>query len=96
MVDQVKALNDKGVTAALISSGNGEKANREIFEQLLGRSHSNTKSKSQPTIKEMELKHVTLLYVTPEQVQTNRFRDAMVELNKKKQLTLFAVDEAHW
>jgi superfamily II DNA helicase RecQ len=96
MVDQVKALNDKGVTAALISSGNGEKTNKEIFEQLLGRSLSNSKLKSQQTNREPELKHITLLYVTPEQVQTSRFRDAMVELHKKKQLTLFAIDEAHW
>ena len=96
MVDQVKALNEKSVVAALISSGNGEKANKEIFEQLLGRSLSNSKVKRQEPSKELELKHVTLLYVTPEQVQTNRFRDAMGELHKKKQLTLFAIDEAHW
>lgn len=96
MVDQVKALNGKGITAALISSGNGEKTNREIFEQLLGRSHANAKVKSQQTLKTPELEHITLLYVTPEQVQTSRFRDAMGELHKKKQLSLFAVDEAHW
>jgi superfamily II DNA helicase RecQ len=96
MVDQVKALNDKGVTAALISSGNGEKINREIFEKLLGRSQSNAKEKRQLKINEQELKQITLLYVTPEQVQTSRLRDAMGELYKKKQLTLFAVDEAHW
>ena len=87
----MKALNDKGVKAALISSGNGEKANREIMGQLLGRSHSNAKTKA---INEHE--HITLLYVTPEQIQTDRFRDAMRELHKKNQLTLFAVDEAHW
>jgi superfamily II DNA helicase RecQ len=96
MVDQVKALNEKGVKAALISSGNGEKANREIMEQLLGRSQSNGKVKKQPTINEQEHEHITLLYVTPEQVQNARFRDALGELHKKNQLTLFAVDEAHW
>ena len=92
MVDQVKALNDKGVKAALISSGNGEKTNREIMEQLLGRPQANAKVKKQQTMTE----HITLLYVTPEQVQSARFRDAMGELHKKNQLTLFAVDEAHW
>lgn len=96
MVDQVKALNDKGVKAALISSGNGEKTNREIMEQLLGRSLSNAKVKIQQTVAEKENEHITLLYVTPEQVQNARFRDAMGELHKKNQLTLFAVDEAHW
>jgi ATP-dependent DNA helicase RecQ len=92
MVDQVKALNGKGVKAALISSGNGEKTNREIMEQLLGRRFT-TKAK---TVSMEPLEHITLLYVTPEQVQTTRFRDAMVELHKMKRLTLFAVDEAHW
>ena len=96
MVDQVKALNDKGVKAALISSGNGEKTNREIMEQLLGRSLSNSKVKRSQTVQEHEFEHITLLYVTPEQVQTARFRDAMGELHRKKQLTLFAIDEAHW
>jgi ATP-dependent DNA helicase RecQ len=94
MVDQVKALNEKGVKAALISSGNGEKTNREVMEQLLGRRLvTNAKTKKLP---EPNLEHITLLYVTPEQVQSTRFRDAMVELHQKKQLTLFAVDEAHW
>ena len=96
MVDQVKALNDKGVKAALISSGNGEKTNREIMEQLLGRSLSNSKVKRSQTVQDHEFEHITLLYVTPEQVQTARFRDAMGELHRKKQLTLFAIDEAHW
>lgn len=96
MVDQVKALNDKGVKAALISSGNGEKTNQEIMEQLLGRSLSNSKVKRSQTLKEHEFEHISLLYVTPEQVQTARFRDAMGELHRKKQLTLFAIDEAHW
>jgi ATP-dependent DNA helicase RecQ len=89
MVDQVKALNDKGIKAALISSGNTEKINREIFEQLLGRSLT-AKTKTIPK------DHTILLYVTPEQVQTTRFRDAMIELHKANRLTLFAVDEAHW
>lgn len=92
MVDQVKALNDKGVKAALISSSNGEKQNREIMEHLLGRRLSG-KAKD-PFVPDSD--YIALLYVTPEQVQTTRFRDAVDELHKKKRLTLFAVDEAHW
>jgi ATP-dependent DNA helicase RecQ len=96
MVDQVKALNAKGVNAALISSGNTEKMNRDIMERLLGRRHEERSKARKPPAEEIALEHITLLYVTPEQVQTSRFRDALVELTKKKQLTLFAVDEAHW
>ena len=88
MQDQVQALLEKNIHAAVISSNNGEKHNMDIMERLLGRSlRANTK-------KVMTFVPVTLLYVTPEQVQTNRFRDMLAELNSKKKLTMFAVDEA--
>lgn len=90
MHDQVKALNAKGVNAALISSGNTETINREIMERVLGRRLVASK---EPT---PVLEPITLLYVTPEQVQTNRFREALAELHKTNRLALFAIDEAHW
>jgi superfamily II DNA helicase RecQ len=95
MQDQVQALNEKGVAAAVISSGNGDRVNREIMERLIGRTLLARPQNAKPA-NEKPLEHITILYVTPEQVQTNRFRDALVEIHKKKQLSLFAVDEAHW
>jgi ATP-dependent DNA helicase RecQ len=94
MHDQVKALNAKGVNAALISSGNTEKTNREIMERLLGRRLTAKAAAKDASLPPLE--NITLLYVTPEQVQTNRFREALGELHQKQQLTLFAIDEAHW
>ena len=93
MQDQRDALLKKGVEAAVISSSQTGKENDEIFERLLGRS-----LKAAPKSKKVEakaFKHITILFVTPEQVQSNRFRDALSEMYKKKQLTLFAIDEAH-
>jgi len=78
MVDQVQALHDKGIEAEVISSSNGEQKNKDVMERLLGRS---------------ALQPITLLYCTPEQIQTDRFRSALRELNEKNRLTLFAVDE---
>jgi hypothetical protein len=95
MQDQVHALNEKGVAAAAISSGNGDRVNREIMERLLGRSLLARPQKSKPS-DEKPFEHLTIVYVTPEQVQTSRFREALIEIHKKKQLSLFAVDEAHW
>lgn len=94
MHDQVKALNAKGVPAALISSGNSETTNRAIMERLLGRRLTAKGVANQASLPPLE--HISLLYVTPEQVQTNRFREALGELHQKQQLALFAVDEAHW
>lgn len=92
MVDQVQALNDKGVSAALISSANGAKNNKEVMDRLLGRASkaSKKKSKNPPN-----LKPITLLYCTPELCQTDRFRKVLFELHEQDRLALFAIDEAH-
>jgi superfamily II DNA helicase RecQ len=63
----------------------------DILERVLGRCLRARKPK-EPEV----YKHITLLYVTPEQVQTNRFREVLAELHRKRRLALFAVDEAHW
>jgi ATP-dependent DNA helicase RecQ len=94
MHDQVKSLNSKGVNAALISSGNTERTNRDIMERLIGRRLTAKATAIDASLPPLE--HITLLYVTPEQVQTHRFREALGELHQKQQLALFAIDEAHW
>lgn len=99
MQDQSQALVRRGVSAAVLSSSNGDRVNREIMERLLGRSllvGQKKKSQKASDVSAKTLEHITILYVTPEQVQTSRFREALTELHEKKQLTLFAIDEAHW
>jgi ATP-dependent DNA helicase RecQ len=95
MQDQAQSLMRKGVSAAVISSANGDRANREIMERLLGRSLSDKPRKGKAG-REKSMEHITLLYVTPEQVQSNGFREVLAELHRKNQLSLFAIDEAHW
>jgi superfamily II DNA helicase RecQ len=46
MLDQVHALNQKGIAAALISSSQTETQNRAILERLLGRPLTNTKQQN--------------------------------------------------
>jgi ATP-dependent DNA helicase RecQ len=93
MVDQVQALNDKGVAAAMVSSANGARANNEVMERLLGRplKAQKKRSKSNPP----NLKPITVLYGTPELCQTERFRKVLFELHEQNRLASFAIDEAH-
>jgi DEAD/DEAH box helicase len=92
MQDQVSALLKKHVQAAVLSSASGERQNKQTVERLLGR-HLGAPTKN---AKDPSLQHITLLYVTPEQVKTKRFRDVLAEMHKQGKLSLFAVDEAHW
>lgn len=101
MQDQVKALCDKGIEAAIISSSQSAKSNTEVMERLLqrriGTASSSLSSKKRPAGMHSFTKKpgVTLLYCTPEQIQTDRFRNILEEMNQRQQLSLFAVDEAH-
>lgn len=91
MVDQVQACQSKGIEAAVISSSNGERANLDTLERVVGRSLR--PSKKNPS--QSSHRPITLLYCTPEQIQTERFRNIMAEVHQQKRLSLFAVDEAH-
>jgi RecQ family ATP-dependent DNA helicase len=92
MNDQVSAMNNKNVQAALLSSSQTETQNREVLERLLGR---RTKEPTQNYLSPPALEPITLLYITPESIQTERFRNVLAELYKNKRLALFAIDEAH-
>lgn len=94
MVDQVQALNAKGIEAALMSSASGERNNKHVVERLLGRSLS-VKKKNAKTDAEPPLKPLRLLYCTPELLQTERFQGVVTELHNKQSLALVAIDEAH-
>lgn len=93
MQDQVQALLRKGIYAAVISSANGERKNTQILDQLLGRTTTSTKNhNNQP---KPQLPSITLLYGTPELIQTERFRNVLTELYQTQRLAMIAIDEAH-
>lgn len=75
MQDQVQALINKGVEAAVLSSVNGEKQKKHILDRLRGSrivtiTATTTTSMKKNNDDEVPLKPITLLYCTPEQVQT--------------------------
>ena len=107
MLDQVRSLNEKGIKAEMVCSANTAKHNQLVIDRLLGyhqkkKSTASSSSSKKAKIKvgvaavsEQHLDPVTLLYATPELIQSERFRKVLVELHKKKSLALFAIDEAH-
>ena len=54
--------------------------------------HTNKNKKKNETQQEGP---ITLLYITPESIQTDRMRKVLNQLHQQKRLTMFAVDEAH-
>lgn len=90
MRDQVSSLTKKGVSAACINSSNKTKENDDILDRVVGRKLKTTK-KSGETV----LRPISIIYVTPESLQTTSFQNILNELNHKRRLTMFAIDEAH-
>mmetsp|Transcript_44594 Transcript_44594/g.135991 ORF Transcript_44594/g.135991 Transcript_44594/m.135991 type:complete len:169 (-) Transcript_44594:1412-1918(-) len=98
MVDQVSALNDRGIPAALLSSANTEQENTEVLQRLVGRKKNVTKRSEARSCVDTDaaaLKPIKLVYCTPELIETTRFRAILTELFRKGKLSLFAIDEAH-
>ena len=101
MQDQVQALLRKGISAAVVSSANGERKNAQILDRLLGRTTTTTTTTT--NIKKNDINQpksqppppITLLYGTPELLQTERFRTILTELYQTKRLAMIAIDEAH-
>jgi len=93
MQDQVASLLKKGIPAACINSSNRESENNDIYDRLLGRRQN--VSKRLQFAGEGPLKPLTLVYVTPESLQTQRFQTILHELHDNKRLAGFAIDEAH-
>ena len=102
MQDQVQALNAKGIPAALYFSANGQRENTEVLQRLVGKSGSKKGDKKKragstggndaglPAPKPLKL-----IYCTPELIETDKFRAVLTDLYKRRELALFAVDEAH-
>ena len=81
MHDQVGALHEAGVDAALLNSSLSWDAALEVERRLQSASESND--------------NLTLLYVAPERATTPRFLDLLDGLHARGKLSLFAIDEAH-
>ena len=102
MQDQVQALNAKGIPAALYSSANGQRENTEVLQRLVGKSSSKKGDKKKKTkgtdgsdADQPAPKPLKLIYCTPELIETDKFRAVLTDLYKRRELALFAVDEAH-
>ena len=99
MQDQVQALNAKGIPAALYSSANGQRENTEVLQRLVGKSSSKKGDKKKraggSNADQPAPKPLKLIYCTPELIETDKFRAVLTDLYKRRELALFAVDEAH-
>ena len=97
MIDQVNNLIKKGVTtAACWSSSHSAKDKAQIMKRLSIEKESSTKKKGNPKTDHVELlTPIQILYVTPELIETQRFRDILTKLHSANRLFMFAIDEAH-
>ena len=101
MQDQVQALNAKGIPAALYSSANGQRQNTEVLQRLVGKSSSKKGDKKKragggsSSTEQPPPEPLKLIYCTPELIETDKFRAVLTDLYKRRELALFAVDEAH-
>jgi ATP-dependent DNA helicase RecQ len=77
--DQVSGLNKRGIPAAMISSGQSEKINKDVVAAL----HSQNPSP------------FALLYVTPERISSAQFLNTLIKLERRGRLAAFAIDESH-
>lgn len=79
MQDQIQGLLERGVPAACVSSQQTTKENQLVLDRVL----------------DAKVNPLTLLYITPESIQTDRMRQILSNLYEQKRLTMFAIDEAH-
>ena len=88
MQDQVYALTERGIGAALLSSANFCAENKVVMTRLQAVATKKEQCSTQP---------LKLLYCTPELIATDRFRSTLTTIYKldPTKLSLFAFDEAH-
>mmetsp|Transcript_25370 Transcript_25370/g.39831 ORF Transcript_25370/g.39831 Transcript_25370/m.39831 type:complete len:879 (+) Transcript_25370:147-2783(+) len=95
MVDQVNNLMKKGVmTAACWSSSHSAKEKAHIMKRLSIEKERPAK-KANTKSDRVELTPIQMLYVTPELIETQKFRDVLLKLHSAERLFMFAIDEAH-
>lgn len=100
MQDQVLGLKKKKIPAACLCSANTEKENNAILDRLFPKKAKPGSNAAQATRffgakDKSPTQSLTLLYITPESIQTNRMQGVLQKLNAEKRLAMFAVDEAH-
>jgi ATP-dependent DNA helicase RecQ len=96
MIDQVNNLMKKGVrTAACWSSSHSAKDKAHIMKRLSIEKSSSKSSKTTAENNNVDLTPIQILYVTPELIETERFRGVLMKLHDTNRLFSFAVDEAH-
>jgi hypothetical protein len=103
MIDQVQSLQQKGIPAELLSSANTETENKRIMNALATPATTSTANGASAahssitgySIGEAKQPTVKLLYCTPELMVTDRFRKVLLNVYKRQQLSLIAIDEAH-
>ena len=94
MIDQVNNLMKKGVkTAACWSSSLSAKEKAEIMKRLSIEKEKPAKKAN--TKSDSAVVPVQILYVTPELIETQKFRDVLMKLHSTNRLFMFAIDEAH-
>eukprot|EP00879_Flechtneria_rotunda_P026339 GHRR01028079.1.p1 GENE.GHRR01028079.1~~GHRR01028079.1.p1 ORF type:complete len:206 (+),score=74.05 GHRR01028079.1:458-1075(+) len=87
MQDQVAALQSRGVAADYLSSTRSATNKQVIMNQLSQLCNSSHEGKSNGSL--------SLLYVTPELLATQSFKQRLLSLHAAGALQLLAVDEAH-
>eukprot|EP00878_Enallax_costatus_P028427 GHUV01030705.1.p1 GENE.GHUV01030705.1~~GHUV01030705.1.p1 ORF type:complete len:458 (+),score=122.06 GHUV01030705.1:281-1654(+) len=85
MQDQVSALQNLGIAADYLSSTRSAAEVTAILTKLSAAAADNGAGQRQ----------LALLYVTPERLSTDRFRQQLVSLHRASALQFLAVDEAH-
>ena len=103
MVDQVSSLKQKGIAAEYLSSSlQTTKEYTVVLERVLGKHTTTTTTTRTKTTKKQQQQQqvsssspITLLYITPESIQTDKIRSVLTQLYKERRLALFAIDEAH-
>jgi hypothetical protein len=103
MMDQVRNLHNRGIYTAVCLSGSStgrEKA--QIYDRLLSGIDAKKNKKDTAATSSKSMEHrgnnalpIQLLYVTPELIKTEKFRDVLSKLYDCKRLFQFAIDEAH-
>lgn len=94
MQDQVAALRRKGIGVEMLSSLAADKEKRVIHEALLSQAQQEGNSAHQGVHLQQQ-QRIDLLYTTPESLSTSGVQQLLHQLNQRKALSLFAIDEAH-
>ncbi|VUZ45188.1 unnamed protein product [Hymenolepis diminuta] len=84
--DQVSQLTKLKIPAATLNSKQSQKDRNDIIKRLL---------RSPGSMEDFALPKIKLLYITPEQFETDGFRTIAMKLTDSNSLRYFFIDEAH-